>query len=267
MFEQDVPVEGKLELDVLHCRGHVRILGHDAPALRVLAEDPKTEYRVHQEDSCFRCESSGPLRIDVPSNVSLEVIISQYKVSVENMEAQFTISSAGQERALDSAGAAATAFAREFSDVGRRLGKDFGRLGRDLGEQFGRSFSAPGRENVGGGRPNRGSGINVDAFIRRAEEGAEKFVQAAEDQAERFVQRAEGRIRGAAKEADRAEQRDRRPTDGSHLDMPKLKRKVSREESGSAVCADKERRMVLTLLQEGKISTEKAEELLNALQS
>ena len=31
MFEQEVPAEGKLELNVFACRGDIEVLGHDAP--------------------------------------------------------------------------------------------------------------------------------------------------------------------------------------------------------------------------------------------
>ena len=53
MFEQEVPAEGKLELNVFACRGDVEVLGHDAPTLRVEAQDPQTEYHVREEDHRF----------------------------------------------------------------------------------------------------------------------------------------------------------------------------------------------------------------------
>ena len=265
MFEQDVAAEGKLELDVFACRGDVEVLGHDAPTLRVAADSPKTEYHVREQGRRFVVEASGPLRIDVPRTANLEVIAGQRKVSVHNMEGAFTITSAGDDRVLEDAGAAATAFAREFSDVGRRLGADFGRLGRDLGEQFGRTFGAWGRGDVGGRARRRGRGIDVEAFIRRAEEGAEKFARTAEDRAERFAQRAEERMRRAAHRADRAEERIRRSAEGAKADAGQGPASTGEDTASSTATVDEERRAVLNMLQEGKISAEQAEELLHAL--
>ena len=187
MFEQEVPAEGKLEINVFACRGDIEVLGHDAPTLRVEAEDPQTEYHVREEDHRFVVEASGAVRIDVPRAAQLFVVAGPRSVEVHNVEGECTIRWAGDDQVLETA----TEFAREFSDVGRRLGADFGRLGRDLGEQFGRTFGAWGRGDFGDqpdDRPRRrgrrrGAGVDVEAFIRRAEEGAERFARAAEERA------------------------------------------------------------------------------------
>jgi len=91
MFEQEVPAEGKLELNVFACRGDIEVLGHDAPTLRVEAQDPQTEYHVREEDQRFIVEASGPLRIDVPRAAQLTVVAGPRKVSVHNMEGEFTV--------------------------------------------------------------------------------------------------------------------------------------------------------------------------------
>ncbi len=264
MFEQEVPAEGKLEINVLGCRGDIEVLGHDAPTVRVEAQDPQTEYHVREEGHRFIVEASGPLRIDVPRAVQLAVVAGPHKVSVHNMEGGFTVRSAGDEQVLETA----TVFAREFSDVGRRLGADFGRLGRDIGEQFGRTFGAWGRGDFGdqsGSRPRRhgrrrGASIGVEAFIRRAEEGAERFARAAEERAERFAQRTEERMQQARQ---RAEGHRRRAAGEARADAGEATAAEGAAEA--AVTAAEERRAVLTMLQEGKIGAEQAEELLQAL--
>ncbi len=264
MFEQEVPAEGKLELNVLACRGDIEVLGHDAPTLRVEAQDPQTEYHVREEGHRFIVEASGPLRIDVPRAVRLAVVAGPRKVSVHNMEGEFTIRSASDDQVVE----AATVFAREFSDVGRRLGADFGRLGRDLGEQFGRTFGAWGRGDFGerSGTPSRprrrGAGVDVEASIRRAEDGAERFARAAEERAERFAQRAEGRMRQATQ---RAKERGRRAPEEARADAGHGHANAAEEEASSTATVAEERRAVLNMLQEGKISAEQAEELLQAL--
>ena len=260
MFEQEVPAEGKLELNVFACRGDIEVLGHDAPTLRVEAQDPQTEYHVREEDHRFIVEASGPLRIDVPRAAQLTVVAGPCKVSVHNMEGEFTVRSAAEDQVVETA----TVFAREFSDVGRRLGADFGRLGRDLGEQFGRTFGAWGRGDFDD-RPRRrgrrrGAGVDVEAFIRRAEEGAERFARAAEERAERFAQRAEGRMRQATQ---RAEGRRPRAAGEARADVGHADTAEGTADAASTTA--EERRAVLTMLQEGKISAEQAEELLQAL--
>ena len=253
MFEQDVPAEGKLELNVFACRGDIEVLGHDAPTLRVEAQDPQTEYHVREEDHRFIVEASGAVRIDVPRAAQLFVVAGPRSVEVHNVEGECTIRWAGDDQVLETA----TEFAREFSDVGRRLGADFGRLGRDLGEQFGRTFGAWGRgdfDDQSGGRSRRrrrrGAGVDVEAFIRRAEEGAERFARAAEERAERFAQRAEGRMRQATQRAE-----GRRPRAAGE----------ARADVGHADTAEGTADAASTMLQEGKISAEQAEELLQAL--
>ena len=264
MFEQEVPAEGKLELNVFACRGDIEVLGHDASTLRVAAQDPQTEYHVREEDQRFIVEASGALRIDVPRAVQLTVVAGPRQVSVHNMEGEFTVRSAGDDQVLETA----TVFAREFSDVGRRLGADFGRLGRDLGEQFGRTFGAWGRGDFGDqpdDRPRRrgrrrGAGVDVEAFIRRAEEGAERFARAAEERAERFAQRAEGRMRQATQRA-----AERRPRAAGEARADSGPADAVDGAADTSATAAEERRAVLTMLQEGKISAEQAEELLQAL--
>ncbi len=264
MFEQEVPAEGKLELNVFACRGDVEVLGHDAPTLRVEAEDPQTEYHVREEGHRFVVEASGAVRIDVPRAAQLFVVAGPRSVEVHNVEGECTIRWAGDDQVLETA----TEFAREFSDVGRRLGADFGRLGRDLGEQFGRTFGAWGRgdfDDQSGGRSRRrrrrGAGVDVEAFIRRAEEGAERFARAAEERAERFAQRAEGRMRQATQRA-----AGRRPRATGEAGADTGRADAAEGAAPAAATAAEERRAVLTMLQEGKISAEQAEELLQALQ-
>lgn len=264
MFEQEVPAEGKLELNVFACRGDVEVLGHDASTLRVAAQDPQTEYHVREEDQRFIVEASGALRIDVPRAVQLTVVAGPRSVEVNNVEGECTIRWAGDDQVLETA----TEFAREFSDVGRRLGADFGRLGRDLGEQFGRTFGAWGRGDFGDqpdDRPRRrgrrrGAGVDVEAFIRRAEEGAERFARAAEERAERFAQRAEGRMRQATQRA-----AERRPRAAGEARADSGPADAVEGAADAAATVAEERRAVLTMLQEGKISAEQAEELLQAL--
>ena len=260
MFEQEVPAEGKLELNVFGCSGDIEVLGHDAPTLRVEAQDPQTEYHVREEGHRFIVEASGPLRIDVPRAAQLTIVAGPRKVSVHNMEGEFTVRSAAEDQVVETA----TVFAREFSDVGRRLGADFGRLGRDLGEQFGRTFGAWGRGDFGdqsGNRPRRRSaGMDVDAFIRRAEDGAERFARAAEERAERFAERAEGRMRQATQRAGA-----RRPRAAGEARAGAGHADAAEGAADAASTAAEERRAVLTMLQEGKISAEQAEELLQAL--
>ena len=264
MFEQEVPVEGKLEINVFACRGDIEVLGHDASTLRVEAEDPQTEYHVREEGHRFIVEASGALRIDVPRAAQLTVVAGPRKVSVHNVEGEFTVRSAAEDQVVETA----TEFAREFSDVGRRLGADFGRLGRDLGEQFGRTFGAWGRgdfDDQSGSRPRRrgrrrSAGIDVDAFIRRAEEGADRFARAAEERAERFAQRTEERMRQAKERAEGRRRRARGEAEAAagHAD-------AAEGAADADSTAAEERRAVLTMLQEGKISAEQAEELLQAL--
>ena len=260
MFEQEVPAEGKLELNVFGCSGDIEVLGHDAPTLRVEAQDPQTEYHVREEGHRFIVEASGPLRIDVPRAAQLTIVAGPRKVSVHNMEGEFTVRSAAEDQVVETA----TVFAREFSDVGRRLGADFGRLGRDLGEQFGRTFGAWGRGDFGdqsGSRPRRRSaGMDVDAFIRRAEEGAERFARAAEERAERFAQRAEERMQQATQRAGA-----RRPRAAGEARAGAGHADAAEGAADAASTAAEERRAVLTMLQEGKISAEQSEELLQAL--
>ena len=260
MFEQEVPAEGKLELNVFGCSGDIEVLGHDAPTLRVEAQDPQTEYHVREEGHRFIVEASGPLRIDVPRAAQLVIVAGPRKVSVHNMEGEFTVRSAAEDQVVETA----TVFAREFSDVGRRLGADFGRLGRDLGEQFGRTFGAWGRGDFGdqsGSRPRRRSaGMDVDAFIRRAEEGAERFARAAEERAERFAQRAEERMQQATQRAGA-----RRPRAAGEARAGAGHADAAEGAADAASTAAEERRAVLTMLQEGKISAEQSEELLQAL--
>ena len=264
MFEQEVPAEGKLELNVLGCRGEIEVLGHDAPTLRVEAEDSQTEYHVREEGHRFVVEASGPLRIDVPRAVQLAIVAGPRKVSVHNMEGEFTVRSAAEDQVVETA----TVFAREFSDVGRRLGADFGRLGRDLGEQFGRTFGAWGRgdfDDQSSSRSRRrgrrrGAGVDVEAFIRRAEEGAERFARAAEERAERFAQRAEERMQQATQRAE-----GRRPRAAGEARAGAGQSDAAEGAADAASTAAEERRAILTMLQEGKISAEQAEELLQAL--
>ena len=261
MFEQEVPAEGKLELNVFACRGDVEVLGHDAPTLRVAAQDPQTEYHVREEGHWFIVEASGAVRIDVPRAAQLFVVAGPRSVEVHNVEGECTIRWAGDDQVVETA----TVFAREFSDVGRRLGADFGRLGRDLGEQFGRTFGAWGRgdfDDQSASRPRRrgrrrGAGIDVDAFIRRAEEGAERFARAAEERAERFAQRTEERMQQAKQRAE-----GRRPRPAGEANTAAGHTEGAAE---TAATVAEERRAVLTMLQEGKISAEQAEELLQAL--
>ena len=261
MFEQEVPAEGKLELNVFACRGDVEVLGHDAATLRVAAQDPQIEYHVREEDHRFIVEASGAVRIDVPRATQLSVVAGPRQVSVHNVEGEFTVRSASDDQVVETA----TVFAREFSDVGRRLGADFGRLGRDLGEQFGRTFGAWGRgdfDDQSDSQPRRrgrrrGAGIDVDAFIRRAEEGAERFARAAEERAERFAQRTEERMQQAKHRAE-----GRRPRPAGEANTAAGHTEGAAE---TAATVAEERRAVLTMLQEGKISAEQAEELLQAL--
>ncbi len=264
MFEQEVPAEGTLELNVFACRGDIEVLGHDAPTLRVEAQDPQTEYHVREEGHRFIVEASGPLRIDVPRAAQLAVVAGPRKVSVHNMDGEFTVRSAGDDQVVETA----TVFAREFSDVGRRIGADFGRLGRDLGEQFGRTFGAWGRGDFGDqsdDRPRRrgrrgSANINVEAFIRRAEEGAERFARAAEERAERFAQRTEERMQQAKQRAG-----ERRPRAAGEARADSGPADAVEGAADAAATVAEERRAVLTMLQEGKISAEQAEELLQAL--
>ena len=217
-----------------------------------------------RKTTAFIVEASGAVRIDVPRAAQLFVVAGPRNVEVHNVEGECTIRWAGDDQVLETA----TEFAREFSDVGRRIGADFGRLGRDLGEQFGRTFGAWGRGDFGDqpdDRPRRrgrrrGAGMDVEAFIRRAEEGAERFARAAEERAERFAQRAEGRMRQATQRA--AERRPRAAGEARADSGPADA--VDGAADTSATVAE-ERRAVLTMLQEGKISTEQAEELLQAL--
>ena len=264
MFEQEVPAEGKLELNVFACRGDVEVLGHDAATLRVAAQDPQIEYHVREEGHRFIVEASGAVRIDVPRATQLSIVAGPRQVSVHNVEGEFTVRSASDDQVLETA----TVFAREFSDVGRRLGADFGRLGRDLGEQFGRTFGAWGRgdfDDQSAGRPRRrgrrrGAGIDVDAFIRRAEEGAERFARAAEERAERFAQRTEERMQQAKQRAG-----ERRPRAAGEASADSGPADAVEGAAETAATVAEERRAVLTMLQEGKISAEQAEELLQAL--
>ena len=261
MFEQEVPAEGKLELNVFACRGDVEVLGHDAATLRVAAQDPQIEYHVREEGHRFIVEAAGAVRIDVPRATQLSVVAGPRNVEVHNVEGECTIRWAGDDQVLETA----TVFAREFSDVGRRLGADFGRLGRDLGEQFGRTFGAWGRgdfDDQAASQPRRrgrrrGAGIDVDAFIRRAEEGAERFARAAEERAERFAQRTEERMQQAKQRAE-----GRRPRPAGEANTAAGHTEGAAE---TAATVAEERRAVLTMLQEGKISAEQAEELLQAL--
>ena len=108
--------------------------------------------------------------------------------------------------------------------------------------------------------PSRVPAWNVEAFIRRAEEGAERFARAAEERAERFAQRTEERMQQAKQRAG-----ERRPRAAGEARADSGPADAVEGAADAAATVAEERRAVLTMLQEGKISAEQAEELLQAL--
>ena len=273
-------------LDLRDSSGAIALKDWDEPTLRISAEGEPQPY-VLQDGDTFRIRMGAgsvtlptglPTEALVPPAVNLR-IMRVMRAGGETLVRPVTPGSAGEAPAQQRAGTGAEPvsideFAREMSQTAQRIFERMTQAVRAGNTQFGDEVAR--RLDEGAERIDEQARRVAERLAReveranesvaRAQEHARRAAERAEEQAHRVAERVERR---ASRMADRAERRGGR---GRWWFADRMEEAAappppaSAGPSGAASpAATEERRAILAMLSEGKITSDQAARLLDAL--